>query len=203
MEGSENPRIIVGANLALAWLLVVLIATVVTLMQEPKYEASAQLWVHHQGGGDEQIALDNEAVQMLMFEITNSIPSHPVAQEVIRRLGLRMEPAELLDKLSVEQVENTSFIVLTYQSSDPVQATKIVNTVDQVSSKLISERSAAGSQLTANVYEEAVVPESPVSPDPLRNGLFALVVGWMFCAVFALAMPHSLAARIAGKLRGP
>jgi uncharacterized protein involved in exopolysaccharide biosynthesis len=53
-----------------------------------------------------------------------------------------MGAAELLDNLTVEQVESTSFIVLTYESNDPVEATKIVNTVGQVSSQLISESSA-------------------------------------------------------------
>jgi hypothetical protein len=47
-----------------------------------------------------------------------------------------------------------------------VRAQRIVNTLGEVSSELISERSAAGSQLTAKVYEKAIVPDSPVSPDP-------------------------------------
>jgi capsular polysaccharide biosynthesis protein len=101
-----------------------------------------------------------------------------------------MTPAELLDNLSIEQVESTSFIVLTYEGNDPVEATKIVNTVGDVSSELISERSAAGSQLTANVYEEAVVPESPISPDPLRNGLLAAVFGVMLGIGLALLMEY-------------
>jgi hypothetical protein len=58
-----------------------------------------------------------------------------------------------------------------------------------VSSELISERSAAGSQLTANVYEEAVVPDSPVSPNPLRNGLLTLVIGLVLCAGASTASP--------------
>jgi uncharacterized protein involved in exopolysaccharide biosynthesis len=61
-----------------------------------------------------------------------------------------MDPAELLDNLTIEQVESTSFIVLTYEDTDPVRAQQIVHTVGDVSSELISERSAAGSQLTAN-----------------------------------------------------
>jgi hypothetical protein len=129
----------------------------------------------------------------------HAIDSRPVADEAIQRLGLDMTPAELLDNLTIEQVESTSFIVLTYQSSDPVQAAQIVNTVGEVSSELISERSAAGSQLTANVYEEAMVPESPVSPDPLRNGLLTLVIGLMLCAGTVVALP-GVGARVAGTL---
>jgi hypothetical protein len=112
-----------------------------------------------------------------------------------------MGAAELLDNLTVEQVESTSFIVLTYESNDPVEATKIVNTVGQVSSQLISESSARspGSQLTANVYEEAVVPDSPVSPHPWRNGLLTLVIGLMLCAGTVVVRP-GVGARMAGAL---
>jgi hypothetical protein len=100
-----------------------------------------------------------------------------------------LTPAELLDNLTIEQVESTSFIVLAYEDTDPVRAKWIVNTVGQVSSELISERSAAGSQLTAKLYEEAVVPDSPVSPDPLRNGLLTLVIGLVLCAGASTASP--------------
>jgi capsular polysaccharide biosynthesis protein len=99
-----------------------------------------------------------------------------------------MSPAELLDNLAIEQVESTSFIVLTYQGSDPVEAKQIANTVGDVASEFISERSAAGSKLTAILYEKATVPDSPVSPKPVRNGLIALVVGLVLCAVYLVRM---------------
>jgi hypothetical protein len=86
-------------------------------------------------------------------------------------------------------VESTSFILLTYEGNDPEEATKIVNTVGQVSSELISERSVEGSQLTANVYEEAVVPTTPVSPHPLRNGLLTLIVGLVLCVGTVVVRP--------------
>ena len=110
-----------------------------------------------------------------------------------------MEPAELLDSLSVEQVQGTSFLLLTYESTDPVEATKIVNTVGQVSSELISERSAAGSNLTATVWEKAAVPATPVSPHPLRNGLLTLVIGLVLCVGTVAALP-GVGARVAGTL---
>jgi capsular polysaccharide biosynthesis protein len=54
---------------------------------------------------------------------------------------------------------------------------------------------ATGSQLTANVYGKAVVPESPVSPKPLRNGLFTLVVGLVLASLGALIAGRGLLRR--------
>jgi hypothetical protein len=125
----------------------------------------------------------------------HSIGTRFVAKEAIQRLGLQMNPDELLDNLTVEQIENTRFIVLTYEGSDPVEATQIVNTVGAVSSEF-AER---GNTLTATVWEKAAVPESPVSPHPLRNGLLTLVVGLMLCAGTLVALP-GVRARVAGTL---
>ena len=180
---------------------------VASFLQTPEYEASAQVWVDQKqgpqqtnlAGSGEMILTDPKGLQALIGGMVNATGSRPVAKEVIGRLGLRMKPAELLDNLTVEQIESTSFIVLTYRGTDPVEATKIVNTVGEVSSELISDRSAAGSQLTANVYEEAIVPDSPVSPDPLRNGLLTLIVGLVLCAGTIFALP-GVGARVAGTL---
>ena len=129
----------------------------------------------------------------------HTIGTRSVAQEATQRLGLQMDPDELLDNLTVEQVGNASFIVLTYESTDPVKATKIVNTVGQVSSELISETSAANGQLTANVYEKAMVSENPGSPHPWRNGLLSRVIGGVLCAGIGIVRP-GVGAKMAGAL---
>jgi capsular polysaccharide biosynthesis protein len=183
-----------------------LIAMAVTLASStrtPTYEASAQVRVDlKQGDQQTYLTRSGEEIQPLpppgqLQELTQvmtyAIDSHPVAKEVIRRLGLRMAPAELLDNLTVEQVENKSFVVLTYEGTNPVEATQIVNTVGVVSSELISEKTTPARNLRAIVYEKAIVPESPVSPNPLRNGLLTLVIGLLLC----LSM-HHLHGRAAG-----
>jgi capsular polysaccharide biosynthesis protein len=196
-EGSFSLSDLTRVIVKRLWVILLVVCVVVgaavgaSLWQTPTYEASAQVWVD-QKQGDQQTNLAGtvEGLQTIILTMIHAIDSRPVAEEAIQRLNLDMTPAELLDNLVIEQVESTSFIVLTYQSNDPVQAAQIVNTVGEVSSELISERSAAGSQLTANVYEEAMVPESPVSPKPLRNGLVAAMFGVMLGIGLALLMEY-------------
>jgi hypothetical protein len=78
-------------------------------------------------------------IEQLTQTMAHAIDSRSVAEETIQLLGLRMKPAELSDNLTVEQVENTSFIRVTYEDTDPTIATQIVNTVGEVSSDRISE----------------------------------------------------------------
>ena len=169
-------------------------ATSASLMQTPTYEASAQVLVGWQQEGPLKTLEYREEPPTL--EMMHAIDSRSVAEETIQRLELEMTPAELLDNLSVEQVEATSFIVLSYEDTDPMRAQLVANTVGRVSSELISERS---SDLAANVFEEAMVPESPVSPHPLRNGLLTLVIGLVLCAGTVAALP-GVDARAAGTL---
>jgi capsular polysaccharide biosynthesis protein len=113
--------------------------------------------------------------------------------EAIRSLGLEMSPEELLNNLTIEQVEGTNFISLTYEGTSAAEATQIVNTMAEVSSERISTTTkAAGSNLTATPYVKAKVPDNPtpVSPDPLRNGLLAAVFGLMLGIGLALLMEY-------------
>jgi len=178
------------------------------LLQTPTYEASVHMLVGvrypAQGTGNGKIQLipnapPPEILQAITKRMIHTIDSRPVAREVIQRLGLEMSEAELLDKLAAEQDAGTSFIRLTYEDNDPERAKQIVNTVGEVSSERISPISVVGSKFTATVWEKAEVPESPVSPHPLSNGLLTLVIGLMLCTGLALGLPV-VAASVAGRL---
>jgi capsular polysaccharide biosynthesis protein len=200
-EGNRVFRVLV-----ITVVLAALGVTLSGLQQTPTYEASAQVWVD-QKPGDQQTYVSGsgdmiktlppkgERLQAIIQPLVYAIDSRPVAEKALGRLG-PMGAAELLDKLTVEQVENTSFIVLTYEDTDPERAKWIVNTVGEVSSELISERSR---DLTATVVEKAAVPATPVSPRPLRNGLLTLVIGLMLFAETVVALPR-VGARVAGSL---
>jgi capsular polysaccharide biosynthesis protein len=198
---SVDPRIAVRAA-ARAMVAVVLIAVGVTgagLWQTPTYEAYAHVWVDQQlGNQGKNLAGNVEGLQSLMPTMIHAIDSRPVADEAlrneaIRSLGLEMSPEELLNNLTIEQVEGTNFISLTYEGTSAAEATQIVNTMAEVSSKRISDTTkAAGSNLTATPYVKATVPDNPtpVSPDPLRNGLLAAVFGLMLGIGLALLMEY-------------
>src|SRR5215217_6601534 len=197
---SVKPRIAAGA-MVVAVVLVAVGVTWASSMRTPTYEASAQVWVDQEqetqqtyltrsGEKIQPLPSTVEGLQTIILTMIHAIDSRPVAEEAIQRLGLKMSPEKLLDNLTIEQVESTSFIVLTYKGTDPQKAQQIVNTVGKVSSELISERSAAGSRLTATLYEPAVVPESPVSPDPVRNGILAALFGLMLGIGLALLMEY-------------
>jgi capsular polysaccharide biosynthesis protein len=154
-----------------------------SLMQTPVYQASTKIKVDQEKGQGDQfsgnLAGNVEGLQQLVQTMLVEIEIRPVAEEVIRRLGLQTSPENILGNLTVEQIGSTQVIQLSYRDTDPEQAQAIANAISEVSSERISEVSAGASNITATVLEPAVVPSSPVSPDPVRNGLLALGLGLM------------------------
>ena len=163
----------------------------VTLWQTPVYEASAKLVLDQKRvvAQDSDLQNNTEGLQLILPEVVEAIPTRPVAEEVIQRLGLKgMEPAELLENLSVEQEGSTLFIQLSYKDADPERAQRIVNTVGVVSSERIPEAIGSANDLTVTIWEDASVPSSPASPKPLRNAPLALILGLMVGPVLAILM---------------
>lgn len=153
-----------------------------SLLQTPVYEASAKVLVSQELGVDDQsgnLAGNVEGLQQLVQTVIVQIETRPVAEEVIRRLGLQASPQGVLENLTVEQIETTQVIQLSYSDTDPESAQQTVNSISEVASERVSEVRAGTSDIMATVVEPAVVPNAPVSPDPVRNGLLALGLGLM------------------------
>jgi capsular polysaccharide biosynthesis protein len=104
------------------------------------------------------------------------VPTAPVARAVVERLNLPKGSAgEVVENTSAEQVPGTTRINVTYEDSESKRAQLVANAIGQVVSQKISEVRLGPNRLTATVREPATLPQAPVSPKPLRNGLIALV----------------------------
>jgi capsular polysaccharide biosynthesis protein len=163
-----------------------------SLWQTPVYGASVKILVGQELEGDQAGNLSSsvQGLEQLTQTMVEAINSRPVAGEVIRQLELRMAPEDLLDNLTIEQIGSTQFIQLYYQDQDPQRAHNVVNALADVSSERIAEASASGNDITATVWEYATVPNSPVSPDPVRNGLVALGLGLMLGVGLAFLLEY-------------
>jgi capsular polysaccharide biosynthesis protein len=171
---------------------VVGIAVGVSFWQTPEYVASTKVLVGQEQGTaqDSNLGGSVTGLQALTQTMILYIDTRPVAEEAIQRLGLNISPDDVLNNLTIEQMEASQMLLLSYKGSDPKQAEQIVNTVGQVSSERISTSSVIASNIEANVAERAIVPEVPVSPQPLRNGLLAAVFGLMLGTGLALLMEY-------------
>ena len=201
--------LLIGAVSLAASLLVAAVVTVASLLQTPKYEASARVLVgqafprppsdgcphlfvevkypkQNDACGIHPIPIPPpQGLQGLAHKMAVAIHSRPVAKETIGRLGLKMSPDKLLNNLTVEQDPGTMRIDLTYTNTDPTRVKRVANTVGPVASELVSSvaTGVTASHVTAVVRKKANLPSTPVSPKPLRNGLIALVLALMLSVI--------------------
>ena len=135
------------------------------------------------------IMLIPPAVEIPPEALREAIDKPAIAREAIKRLGLdgSMEPAELLENLTVEPEEGTFFFRLSYRDGDPQRAQRIANAVVEVASEE-SHQVADQVYLRIGVRDDASVPTDPLSPNPVRNAVVALGVGLLVGMGLALLL---------------
>jgi capsular polysaccharide biosynthesis protein len=147
-----------------------------SLAQTPQYEATARILIAQ----EQEVGVTGgtgQGLQELIPTVADLVSTRPIANAVIQGLDLQMTAGEFLRNLTVDQVDSTQSIEVSYRSSDSERARDIANAVAGTVSDRISEVNLGAEALTVTVWEQAVAPDAPVSPDPVRNGLLALVIG--------------------------
>ena len=187
-EGANNSSLVDPIQVVRRrWWVIMLVTIIVSglalgfsLLQQPAYESSVKFLVGQgQGGDGGNLQNEVQGLQQISETMVEAVATRPVAQEVIDKLGLTMSAELFLRNLNAEQVGGSQFIEVSYQDPDPKTAQRIANSVGDTFSEQVSEVSPSASAITATVWERAVEPTSPVSPDPIRNVILALILGVM------------------------
>lgn len=158
-------------------------------LQTPMYEASIEILVGQNRGVTESPG-EAQGLQQVTQTMTELVQSRNVAEAVTSELGLSTTPEGLMESMRVEQAGETQVIEVSYTSPDPQKAKTVANTTGEVFAEQVSEVSPDANAITATVWERATLPESPVSPDPLRNGALALVLGLMLGVGLAFLLEY-------------
>jgi capsular polysaccharide biosynthesis protein len=163
-----------------------------SLLQTPTYEASVLILVGQKTTGDTNLgAPDVTDLQDLALTVAKAVPTTPIAETVVERLHLQEGSAgEVIKNVSAEPDPGTMFVNVSYKDSDPERAQLIANTIGRVLSGKISEVSVGANAITATVWEPATLPGTPISPDPIRDSIIALVLGSLLGIVLAFSLEY-------------
>jgi capsular polysaccharide biosynthesis protein len=153
------------------------------LVQTPVYEASSKVLIVQQGGkdaADQPLSSQVDGLNQLALVMTEVVDSRTVAEATTKQLGLDIPPGKFVKNLSAEQVTETPAIEIKYEDTNAKQAKLIANTIPEVLPDQLSDVNVGTTgPITAKVYDPAVTPTHPTSPNPLRNGFVALIFGLM------------------------
>jgi capsular polysaccharide biosynthesis protein len=168
------------------------LAVVYSLTQTPMYEASIKILVGQEQRADVPTNLGSDVMglQQLTQTVADLVNTRPIAETVIQDLDLRITPEKFIENMKVKQVSDTQVVEVAYRNPDPEKAQTITNAIGKAFSNQVSEVSTSANAITATVWEEAALPEYPVSPNPLWNGILAAMLGCMFGLMLAFVLEY-------------
>lgn len=146
---------------------------------KPKYEATASILI--QGDRQEKAINDIMAGQKLVTTYGEIIRSSRIAEEVVRRLELKMTPEKLLEHVKTRTSSESLLTTVIVTDSNAQQATDIANGFGEAFNGNI--QSIMGVENVV-LLDRAKVPTEAISPKPLFN----LVVAFGLALIAGIAI---------------
>lgn len=185
MGSQEVLRVLKGR-----WLLVVLAALlgtslglIATVIQQPKYTASADVFVSVASGqSTSDLAQGGTFSQGQASNFAAVVPKEIVLGPVISSLNLNMTVDDLRDTLDVEVPLNTSVITISVTNKNPELAAKIANAIANQLPVAVSQLTpkvddVKGAPVRAQLIGAAQVPLTPSSPVVPLYAMLGLLAG--------------------------
>lgn len=157
-------------------LLALAIAAGVLQLMPKTYEATARVFV----AVSPSIPNSAQFVDQRVKTYPDVATSGPVLAAVIDRLGLQDSLRDLRRQVTAEVPLDTSQVQVTVADRDPQRATEIANAIAARLTTVVEdlETPPSGNQpVTLTVSDPAIVPTTPVSPQPVYAFGLALLVG--------------------------
>jgi len=146
---------------------------------KPVYQATAKIYIV---GSDTAISLaDLQIGSNLAADYQEVFKNWHVHELVDKRLNLNYSYSKLAGMISVSNPANTHVLYVKAKSPDPSEAKIIADTYAQVAREFIA---AKMDMREPNIFEEAKLPDKPVTPKKTRD----IVIGFALGALLAMAV---------------
>lgn len=142
----------------------------------PQYQSTTKMYILTQQNNDTVTSSDLQASEQLTQDCAEMIQSRQVAESVISQLGLDLTAGGLLEKVTVTTSADTRIVTIDVQDEDPYLARDIANALRRIAADTIQD---VMNIEAANVFEEANIPEEPVSPSEIKNTLIGVFLGFV------------------------
>ena len=158
------------------------VASALSILQTPKFSATAKVFVSTQGSGStSDLQQGNTFTVQRVKTYSDLVTTSVVLLPVIAALDLGIPADELAKRITASAPLDTSIINITVIDTDPVRAAGIANAASQSLTAVVqqfetSDSANATSTVKLTRAQEATVPSVPVSPNvPLNIALGALL----------------------------
>lgn len=169
-----------GAIVICAVLFALLALVGTKLLITPKYISTAKIYVLNRAGETESVTTsDLQSSSYLTQDYIELCKTRTVTEGTIARLELDLTHEELLEKLSVEEADDTRVISISVTDKDPYIAAKIAETITEIASEHIQTIMQVQAVQTA---DKANIPTRPSNVNTKKNIVIGFLAGILLAA---------------------
>ena len=148
---------------------------------KPLYQSTSKLYIVSASKDTVVDISDLNLGTSLTLDYEELILSYPVLNEVIDKLGLKMDYRQLGNMITIENPDDTRILNLTVTSPDPKEARDIVNMLAKVSVTYLPKTMNTS---PPNIAQKGILPARKSSPSYLKYTLFGLFLGLFGSCLF-------------------
>ena len=148
----------------------------------PKYTATSKLYVVNTSNA----VVDLSALQIgtqLASDYKEVFSNWHVHERVIEELGLMYSYNQLNQMVSVSNTESQRILHIIVTSTTPDEAKLLADTYARVAQEFIAETMDMN---RPNIFEEALKPSAPSSPNKTRNVIIGFLLGGLIAAAIVI-----------------
>ena len=167
------------------WLMIVSITLIATIIAavfsffiiKPQYEASTKVFIGKDGTENQRYSQSDVLMyQNLMKTYSEAIKTKDLISRSLEGTNLKLEPANVLENLTVVTVTDTQILQIKYKSKNPQEAKAVIEGISEEFIKTSKELVPNGN---IQIIEAVELPENPVSPNKKMNIAIAFLLGLM------------------------
>lgn len=161
-------------------------ALAVSLAQPKQYDATVIMLAGQGEGIADVTAIDaiTKATQTLARMGTNRVVIEEALDDL--RLDDELDAVDVAASVSSSVPVNTQQIEITVRNTDPERAAELANAIGTAFSGMVERSASKESGLSASVWQPALVPGAPSSPNLRLNALLGIVLGLMIGVVLVV-----------------
>lgn len=150
-------------------------ASISLFLIKPRYTAGTKVFIGKIDGDNQTYSQsDVQMYQKLMKTYAETIKSRDLIEESLNNIDTKLTADEVLNNIKVTAIDNTQLLKISYEGTSP-EETK--NVIEAVTEKFIEKSKKLVSNGNIKVVETVGVPESPSSPNKMRNTAIGFLVG--------------------------
>jgi capsular exopolysaccharide synthesis family protein len=161
-----------------------------TDLQPRVYRATTTIFVN-QSAAPGAITYSDALLNQQLVKTYSQMAEQPVVlEQVLQRLPIALMVSDLSNMVSAQPIRDTQLIQISVTGNHPVMMTDIANAtaevfVEQQRAELPPEQASA-----LRIAQPALLPTTPIGPNPLRNAILAGFLGLMLAAGLVMAYEY-------------